>query len=46
MNLGYAIREARGTEDVAAFPGRISERRGMVYLKGNPSLGPRPMSLV
>jgi hydroxymethylpyrimidine/phosphomethylpyrimidine kinase len=39
MNVGYAIPEASGMEDVAAFPGRIGERHGKVYFKGGPEFG-------
>lgn len=39
MNVGYAIREARGIEDVAAFPGRIGQSHGKVCFKGRPEFG-------
>jgi hydroxymethylpyrimidine/phosphomethylpyrimidine kinase len=39
LNMGYALREARTAEDVAAFPGRIGSRHGRVYLKGAPEFG-------
>ena len=39
MNVGYAIREPRGIEDVAAFPGRIGHSRGKIYFKGGPEFG-------
>ncbi len=39
MNMGYALREARTPEDVAAFPGRIGSRHGRVYMKGPPEFG-------
>lgn len=39
MNMGYAIRGARTTEDVAAFPGRIGTRRGRLFFKGAPEFG-------
>jgi hydroxymethylpyrimidine kinase / phosphomethylpyrimidine kinase / thiamine-phosphate diphosphorylase len=39
MNVGYAIREASGMEDVAAFPGRIGHSRGKVCFKGGPEFG-------
>jgi hydroxymethylpyrimidine kinase / phosphomethylpyrimidine kinase / thiamine-phosphate diphosphorylase len=39
MNVGYAIREARGIEDVAAFPGRIGHSHGRVCFKGGPEFG-------
>ena len=39
MNVGYAIREARGIEDVAAFPGRIGHSHGKVCFKGGPEFG-------
>jgi hydroxymethylpyrimidine/phosphomethylpyrimidine kinase len=34
MNIAYALRAAGGTEDVAAFPGRIGRSRGRVFIKG------------
>jgi hydroxymethylpyrimidine/phosphomethylpyrimidine kinase len=39
LDIGYAIRNARGTEDVAAFPGRIGCYEGQVYIKGEPAFG-------
>ncbi len=39
LNMGYALREARTTDDVAAFPGRIGSRHGKVYLKGAAEFG-------
>jgi len=39
MNVAYAIREARGIDDVAAFPGRIGQNRGKVCFKGEPEFG-------
>ena len=39
MNVGYAIREARGIEDVAALPGRIGRSHGKVRFKGGPEFG-------
>jgi hydroxymethylpyrimidine kinase / phosphomethylpyrimidine kinase / thiamine-phosphate diphosphorylase len=39
MNVGYAIPEASGIEDVAAFPGRIGESHGKAYFKGGPEFG-------
>ena len=39
MNVGYAIQEALGVEDVAAFPGRIGQSRGKVCFKGGPEFG-------
>lgn len=39
MNIGYALRAARGTEDVAAFPGRIGQSRGRVCIKGPAEFG-------
>ncbi|WP_028893918.1 PfkB family carbohydrate kinase [Syntrophorhabdus aromaticivorans] len=39
MNIGYAIETPEGTEDVAAFPGRIGHHRGKVYFKGEPEFG-------
>lgn len=37
MNFGYAIPNAKGVEDVAAFPGRIGRHQGRVFVKGEPS---------
>jgi hydroxymethylpyrimidine/phosphomethylpyrimidine kinase len=39
MNIGYALEGAKGTEDVAAFPGRIGHYEGKVLFKGNPQFG-------
>lgn len=39
MNVGYAVRGARGIEDVCAFPGRISAHRERVIFKGEPEFG-------
>jgi hydroxymethylpyrimidine kinase / phosphomethylpyrimidine kinase / thiamine-phosphate diphosphorylase len=39
MNMGYGLREAKGTEDVAAFPGRIGNAGGKVCIKGQPEFG-------
>jgi hydroxymethylpyrimidine/phosphomethylpyrimidine kinase len=39
MNIGYAIKAARGIEDVAAFPGRIGHYNGRVLIKAHPSFG-------
>jgi hydroxymethylpyrimidine/phosphomethylpyrimidine kinase len=39
LDVGYAVRNARGTEDVAAFPGRIGCHEGQVYVKGEPVFG-------
>jgi hydroxymethylpyrimidine/phosphomethylpyrimidine kinase len=39
MNMGYALREARTTADVAAFPGRIGTRQGKLFFKGPPEFG-------
>jgi len=39
MNMGYAVRGARTTEDVAAFPGRIGTRRGRLWFKGPAEFG-------
>ncbi len=39
MNIGYAVRTAKGTEDVAAFPGRIGRTRGRVSIKGPAEFG-------
>jgi hydroxymethylpyrimidine/phosphomethylpyrimidine kinase len=39
MDVGYAVRQARGIEDVAAFPGRIGHSHGKVCFKGGPEFG-------
>lgn len=39
MNLGYAVPNPRGVEDVAAFPGRIGCLQGRVLIKDEPSFG-------
>jgi hydroxymethylpyrimidine kinase/phosphomethylpyrimidine kinase len=39
MNVGYAIREPRGIEDIAAFPGRIGHSHGKACFKGGPEFG-------
>jgi hydroxymethylpyrimidine/phosphomethylpyrimidine kinase len=39
MNIGYALEEAKGIEDVAAFPGRIGHHEGKVCFKGDPQFG-------
>ncbi len=39
MNIGYALKGARGTEDVAAFPGRIGYDHDKVLFKGEPQFG-------
>ena len=39
MNIGYAIKDARGVEDVAAFPGRIGRHEGRMYVKGKAAFG-------
>ena len=39
LDVGYAIKNARGVEDVAAFPGRIGCHQGQVYIKGDPEFG-------
>jgi hydroxymethylpyrimidine/phosphomethylpyrimidine kinase len=39
MNIGYAIEAPNGTEDVAAFPGRIGRHGGRIYFKGEPDFG-------
>ncbi|MBA4390458.1 MAG: hypothetical protein C0399_05925 [Syntrophus sp. (in: bacteria)] len=36
MNVGYAIEGAAGTEDVAAFPGRIGKHQGKIQIKAGP----------
>lgn len=39
MNIGYALRDAKGIEDVAAFPGRIGVYKGKIFVKGEPEFG-------
>jgi hydroxymethylpyrimidine/phosphomethylpyrimidine kinase len=39
MNMGYALRGAQTTADVAAFPGRIGTRGGKICFKGTPEFG-------
>jgi hydroxymethylpyrimidine/phosphomethylpyrimidine kinase len=39
MNMGCAIRDAGGTEDIAAFPGRIGTNNGKILIKGEPAFG-------
>lgn len=39
MNMGYAVKGAKGTEDVAAFPGRIGYDQDKVLFKGEPRFG-------
>jgi len=39
MNLGYALPQAEKVEEVAAFPGRISQSRGEIFFKGEPQFG-------
>ena len=39
MNMGFAIRDAKGIEDVAAFPGRIGVYNGKIIIKGEPDFG-------
>jgi hydroxymethylpyrimidine/phosphomethylpyrimidine kinase len=39
MNVGYALTDARGIEDVAAFPGRIGHHQEKVWIKGAPVFG-------
>jgi hydroxymethylpyrimidine kinase/phosphomethylpyrimidine kinase len=39
MNLGYAMTDARGTGDVAAFPGRIGRHGDRILIKGDPAFG-------
>jgi hydroxymethylpyrimidine kinase / phosphomethylpyrimidine kinase / thiamine-phosphate diphosphorylase len=39
MNMGYAIKDARGIEDIAAFPGRIGVNNGKILIKGKPDFG-------
>ncbi len=39
MNVGYAITNAKGVEDVAAFPGRIGQNQGRICMKGEPVFG-------
>lgn len=39
MNVGYAVLDPKGIEDVAAFPGRIGHHQGRVVVKGGPCFG-------
>jgi hydroxymethylpyrimidine kinase/phosphomethylpyrimidine kinase len=39
LNVGYALKSARGIEDIAAFPGRIGRHEGQMYIKGEPAFG-------
>jgi len=39
MNIGYALPQAERVEEVAAFPGRISQSRGKILFKGEPQFG-------
>jgi len=39
MNMGYAVRNAKGIEEVVAFPGRISSNKGRLLIKGKPEFG-------
>lgn len=39
MNIGFAVKNAKGIEDIAAFPGRISVHDGRIYFKGEPCFG-------
>lgn len=39
MNIGYAITNAGGVEDIAAFPGRIGKRSDSIYFRGDPEFG-------
>jgi hydroxymethylpyrimidine/phosphomethylpyrimidine kinase len=39
MNMGYALTNAKGTEDVAAFPARIGRRGDSIYFREDPEFG-------
>jgi hydroxymethylpyrimidine kinase / phosphomethylpyrimidine kinase / thiamine-phosphate diphosphorylase len=39
MNLGYAVPNAGGTEDIVAFPGRIGHHQGKVVIKSEARFG-------
>jgi len=39
MNIGYALPQAESVEEVAAFPGRISQSQGRILFKGEPQFG-------
>jgi hydroxymethylpyrimidine kinase / phosphomethylpyrimidine kinase / thiamine-phosphate diphosphorylase len=39
LNVGYAVEGAKGSEDVAAFPGRIGHSKGRILFKGEPQFG-------
>ncbi|MCX7856367.1 MAG: PfkB family carbohydrate kinase [Deltaproteobacteria bacterium] len=39
MNICYALPDAKGIEDVCAFPGRISKHGGKILIKAEPEFG-------
>jgi len=39
MNMGYAIKDAKGVEDIAAFPGRIAMHEGKILMKREAAFG-------
>lgn len=39
MNMGYAVADAKGIEDVAAFPARIGRRSDSIYFREDPEFG-------
>jgi hydroxymethylpyrimidine kinase / phosphomethylpyrimidine kinase / thiamine-phosphate diphosphorylase len=39
MNIGYAVPNPKGAEDIAAYPGRIGRCQGGVVTKGEPQFG-------
>lgn len=39
MNVGYAVPNPKGAEDIAAYPGRIGRCQGRVVTKGEPQFG-------
>jgi hydroxymethylpyrimidine kinase / phosphomethylpyrimidine kinase / thiamine-phosphate diphosphorylase len=39
LNLAYALPNPKGTEDVAAFPGRIGHYQGRIVVKREPGFG-------
>jgi hydroxymethylpyrimidine kinase / phosphomethylpyrimidine kinase / thiamine-phosphate diphosphorylase len=39
MNMGYAVKDAEGVEDIAAFPGRIGTNEGKILMKEGAAFG-------
>lgn len=42
MKMGYGLHNARGPEDVAAFPGKISYDKGRIIVEGEACFGASP----